>query len=408
MDSNLLARIANPQGADPTAYVRGAQAGNALAGLSAAREGGNLLAQGDLPGANALALRAGQPQLATQFSTASGDQSKAVLMQGIAEMTQAAQSPQTWEAFRQRGIAAGHDLGDFTQAQKAIAAAQASYAGVVDPSAAAGRAQQESQFGQTLDLQRQTLDLQRNAPVIVPAGSSAITKGGGPGGDRSTIVSSPPAPQAGYRNNPDGTQSFIPGSAADPANRPLNEAQLRARQLYNVTEPELGTVKTVWSDLTAPKNQVMRATPDAVKNFTTSEGYQRGVNAIAQIYTNYLYQVSGAAVNPSEAITQARLLMPSLGEAKGSIADKYARVQRMVDSIRIASTQPGTAAGSPSAVEAMPSQSAGNAATPGGTQVQAGSQQNPIQVGTPQDADRLPSGTYFSRPDKPGRLFQVP
>lgn len=186
MDSNLLARIANPQGADPTAYVRGAQAGNALAGYDAARQGGNLLAQGDLQGANALALRYGQPDLATKFSTASGDQSKAILMQGIAEMTQAAQSPQTWEAFRQRGIAAGHDLGDFTQAQKAIAAAQASYAGVVDPSAAAGRAQQASQFVRSQAQNQSQFNQTIDKPVPVYDGqtfqrpSEAVKVGSGP------------------------------------------------------------------------------------------------------------------------------------------------------------------------------------------------------------------------------------
>lgn len=172
MDSNLLARIANPDGADPTAYLRGAQAGNALAGMSAAREGGNLLASGDLQGASGVALRAGQPQLATQFATASGDQSKAQMMQGLQQVTQAAQSPEAWDQFRQLGLSKGHDVGGIENAPKLIAAAQNMYAGVVDPNAAAGRAQSASQFQQSQAQQNSQFQQTLGKPVVVPPGST--------------------------------------------------------------------------------------------------------------------------------------------------------------------------------------------------------------------------------------------
>jgi hypothetical protein len=122
--------------------------------------------------------------------------------------------------------------------------------------------------------------------------------------------------------------------AAEP--KPPTEDQLKNRQLLSVVSPQLTILDTTFADLAKPENQVGAGfTPDRYQNYAVTPGYQRGRDALRTIISSYLYSVSGATANPGEVETQTDILMPKLGEDATTTADKKARVQLMVDAIRI-------------------------------------------------------------------------
>jgi hypothetical protein len=70
-------------------------------------------------------------------------------------------------------------------------------------------------------------------------------------------------------------------------------------------------------------------------NIFTGPAYQQAKNAVQTIIADYLYSVSGATANPGEVATRAGVLMPAVGDKAATIADKKARLQTMVDAIKV-------------------------------------------------------------------------
>jgi hypothetical protein len=161
---------------------------------------------------------------------------------------------------------------------------------------------------------------------------------------------------AGYRANPDGTYSFIPGGPADPSTAgKTTEATRRNQQLATVIEPE---VQSLMGDGKNP------GTFDALANGWDqardaggglamgvgqgpSPAFQQAKNSLKTIIASYLYSVSGATANPGEVETQASVLTPKFGESPAAVADKKRRIQVMVDAVRAAATGTPIDIGSP-------------------------------------------------------------
>lgn len=143
----------------------------------------------------------------------------------------------------------------------------------------------------------------------------------------------PPAAPAGYQWNQDGTQTFIPGGPADPANMGrTTEAQRRNQQLASVIQPELAAVEQNWSELANPGNQAGGMIP-GFGNAVTSPGYQQASNSLATIAQSYLYSVSGAAATDAEVKKIVDSVTPKPFESQQSIDAKLARIRQMADAV---------------------------------------------------------------------------
>lgn len=151
------------------------------------------------------------------------------------------------------------------------------------------------------------------------------------------------AAPSGYQWNPDGTQAFIPGGPADPANMgKTTEAQRRNQQLASVIQPELATVEQNWGELANGGNQAGGMVP-GIGNALTSPGYQQASNSLATIAQSYLYSVSGAAATDAEVRKIVDSVTPKPFESQQSIDAKLARIRQMADAV----IQAGGAGGAP-------------------------------------------------------------
>lgn len=149
---------------------------------------------------------------------------------------------------------------------------------------------------------------------------------------------------AGYQWNPDGTQGFIPGGPADPANMgKTTEAQRRNQQLASVIQPELATVEQNWNELASGGNQAANAVPFGAGFGMTSPGYQQATNSLATIAQSYLYSVSGAAAPAEEVAKLVDSVTPKPFESPQSIEAKRARIRQMAAAV----IQAGGAGGPP-------------------------------------------------------------
>lgn len=114
------------------------------------------------------------------------------------------------------------------------------------------------------------------------------------------------------------------------------EDERKNRQLLLETARELPIAIKSYSSLTEASNQLAtRLLPESVSGFATSEGYQRAHNSVSKIVASYLYSVSGATANPGEVKTLTDGLMPKPGEKPLSLTDKRARLQTMVEAIKL-------------------------------------------------------------------------
>jgi hypothetical protein len=149
---------------------------------------------------------------------------------------------------------------------------------------------------------------------------------------------------SGYQWNPDGTQGFIPGGPADPANMgKTTEAQRRNQQLASVIQPELATVEQNWNELASGGNQAANAVPFGAGFGMTSPGYQQATNSLATIAQSYLYSVSGAAAPAEEVAKLVDSVTPKPFESPQSIEAKRARIRQMAAAV----IQAGGAGGPP-------------------------------------------------------------
>lgn len=158
----------------------------------------------------------------------------------------------------------------------------------------------------------------------------------------------PPAPASPGSPNGISTGSVVPGTTAKPT-----EQQMRAREIYHVAAPEIKTLEANWAEMSKTQNQAANGIP-GMGNIGTSEGYQQGRAALKTIIASYLYVTSGMTAAPGEVENQTDILTPKPFEKAKSIADKLARVKRMIEAIQIGSTTDG----------ALPPASAAPTATP--------------------------------------------
>ena len=164
---------------------------------------------------------------------------------------------------------------------------------------------------------------------------------------------------AGYRANPDGTYSFIPGGPADPATAgKTTEATRRNQELAKVMVPEAvsllgdGTTMGTFDALSNGLNQAAGSNP--LTWGMSSPEYQRAKNSIDTIVASYLYSVSGATATPGEVQRLADSVTPKPFESPASVADKKARLQTFVQTVVEA------AKGTPSNVTGLDEQSSGD------------------------------------------------
>lgn len=206
--------------------------------------------------------------------------------------------------------------------------------------AAPGPAPQAS-VGMTPDAEAQQLRIKEaeRAAALADAIKLKRTPGAATDGTGET------KPPAGYRAKPDGTLEYIPGGPADPTKgggrKAPTEDQAKNTQLYERTSKQLKillgstasdgkAVGGMFDALTRPASQAA----GAVYPSLASGDYQRATNALTDIAASYLYSVSGATANPGEVKNLVGTVTPYVGEASASVADKKARIQQMVDSIK--------------------------------------------------------------------------
>lgn len=121
----------------------------------------------------------------------------------------------------------------------------------------------------------------------------------------------PPAPPSGYRWNPDGTQSYVPGGPADPAfatPKAPTEAERKAGALTTVTQQDAallfgdGTNPGIFDALGGTVDQSLQAGAFGLNPLAglASSDYKVAKDAISNITQSYLYAMSGATAPPEE------------------------------------------------------------------------------------------------------------
>lgn len=125
-----------------------------------------------------------------------------------------------------------------------------------------------------------------------------------------------------------------------PGNKPLSESMVRNKMLHGQSVPQQKILNEngVWDALSAGSNAPARVVGafgggDALGG----EKYKRGVNAVRHIVANNIYSVSGASAPESEVERQLSLALPNGTDSKKVRADKRARLDEMVESMRVGS-----------------------------------------------------------------------
>jgi hypothetical protein len=158
----------------------------------------------------------------------------------------------------------------------------------------------------------------------------------------------PNKPPAGYRANPDGTLSFIPGGPADPATGQrsavptegerkagtlLKRLEFSERQLADVVAKSPGAAKP------SMISEAVRGIPliggDTPANLLTGEARQRVEAAQLDLLDAALTLGTGAAYTKEQLRGYARSYFPQIGDSKETVADKQARLQNVISAARI-------------------------------------------------------------------------
>lgn len=405
---------------------------------------GGLAAGGDFQGASAAALKSGNPQLAGQVFDLGNSEHAAAAKAGVQAMMQA-NTPAAWNQARAHVLqTTGTDsLGPFEKRDAIIKAAT----DALDPAAAASRNLQASQFEQTL-----------NKPVVVPYGSTLQSPatgqrvGGQPQAADTGDVLSGIDPQ--IANMVKGVANYSLDLSSLPRSGPVRQQVLSLVQQYDPTfsaanygarastiksfasgpdaqniaslNTAVGHLGTLWDTIPSLNNvdwpvgaSIVNGVKNAV-NKTGSQGaalgqFEYAANAVSN-ELGKVFKGSGAVaegemrdwqkqLSSASTPTQMRAVIQQGVELVNSrleaLNSKYEntmgrpytspiinqKAQGVLDRINAPGGEGPAASG------------ASNAAPPGGTQIQAGSQGNPIQVATPEDAMRLPVGTVFTTPD---------
>ena len=153
----------------------------------------------------------------------------------------------------------------------------------------------------------------------------------------------------GWRWTASGQAEKIPGYEGS---KMPTEDQAKNRQLYERTTQQLPIVIKNFDALGNISDQLGAKTGLAP---LTSKEYQSADAALKDIAASYLYSVSGATANPGEVANLTDTLRPRIGESAETKAEKKARLEQMVNSIR-ARAFPGDTSSKPvsSASPTMP------------------------------------------------------
>jgi len=159
----------------------------------------------------------------------------------------------------------------------------------------------------------------------------------------------PNKPPAGYRANPDGTLSFIPGGPADPAtgrnNAVPSEGERKAGTLLHrleFSQKQLTEAIGDKPDAAKPSvlSEAVRSFPliggDTPANLLTGEARQRVESAQLDLLDAALTLGTGAAYTKEQLRGYARSYFPQIGDGKKAVADKQERLQNVISAARIA------------------------------------------------------------------------
>lgn len=178
------------------------------------------------------------------------------------------------------------------------------------------------------DTFRTLSDAEEKQMGLDPAGTYQMGSNG-----KVDVVNAPKSNQVLTQvgTNPDGSpiMDFVAVGG-----KPPTESELKGAGLLEKALPELDTAVNNFDALTSPKDMAAGSIP-VLGNALQSEGYQRGRNSIKTISAAYLYSVSGAQAPESEVQRTMEEVMPKFGDGPSTLADKKARLQNMVDSIKI-------------------------------------------------------------------------
>lgn len=166
-------------------------------------------------------------------------------------------------------------------------------------------------------------------------------------GDYRDPNSGQPAAPSGYQWTQEGTQTYIPGGPADPTNqsgKPPTEAELRAAGLTTVIEPDArlllgdGTPQNpgIFEALGSGGDQFLSAGIGGIAPLSpfASTEYRQAKDAVTSIAQSYLYSTSGASAPDAEVQRVADSVTPKPFDTPAQIADKKARLEVMVNSVR--------------------------------------------------------------------------
>lgn len=172
-----------------------------------------------------------------------------------------------------------------------------------------------------------------------------------------------PAPgEAAPSPGPSAAPATVPGARTLTDGKPgklQTEAERRNQSLYHVAAPDMKRALDNFSSLENVWHQAASKTlPWGLDNAATSPEFQRASNAMRNIIATYLYSTSGATANPGEVENNFNVLMPKPFEDPASVADKKARLQDMVEAIRLAggesAARPPRSDATPEQLQAMP------------------------------------------------------
>lgn len=133
-------------------------------------------------------------------------------------------------------------------------------------------------------------------------------------------------PQGGTLYDPATGKAVIQGAPKQ------NEDMAKNTQLYTRASQQLPIALQGFDALANTGNQIGAS---LIGTAATGPEYQRANAAVMDIAASYLYSVSGATANPGEVKNLAETITPKIGDRPQTVADKKARLQQMVDSIKI-------------------------------------------------------------------------
>jgi hypothetical protein len=157
-------------------------------------------------------------------------------------------------------------------------------------------------------------------------------------------------PPSGYRANPDGSLSFIPGGPADPARngeKMPTEGERKAATLLQRLEGSSNQLdQALRENPSAAKPELMAqglrsVGMEAAANTTLNAKRQRVEAAQLDILDAALTLGTGAAYTKEQLLGYRQSYFPQIGDTKEQVADKKARLENVINAAKIAAGRAG-------------------------------------------------------------------